>query len=156
MKPILVGLAVLAASTSTALANPHATPNKRAHVHKRNYGEGYDPLKPRSARHPRVADTPSVRPVIESERAHANGRSLYDKVRDVEYCWLRVPARRRVATSATLHVTVEPMGNVSSVRVDGELPRGVARCMSKVGSRWRFAVADTRSELEQAIMLTTH
>jgi len=148
MKPILVGLLLVVGASSVAAQKP--APNRHAKK-KPNFGEGYE-LKDRSAHRPRVVETPVVRTVI----AHPTGRDLRDKVGDLEYCWLKLPPARRIASAAMLHVTVEAAGMVTAASVEGALPAGVERCITAAAGRWRFPVAETRAELEHAIMLTTH
>lgn len=74
---------------------------------------------------------------------------------DVEYCWLKLPADRRIAGAAMLHLTVDPIGTVASARVEGSVPAGVRACIAKVAARWHFPACDTRSEIEHGITLTS-
>lgn len=147
MKTILVSLSLVGALAGAAAADrskPSKTPSK-----KPNFGESFE-LKSRFASRPRAIDPTIVKNVeVQSTRA------IKDKIGDVEYCWLRLPANRRLASSAILRLTVEAAGHVSSVRIDGALPAGVAKCISTVAGRWTWAPEDSRSEIEHGVTLTS-
>jgi hypothetical protein len=156
MKTILVSLSLaLVASAASADTTPpkaaRGSPAKAA-PKKPNFGDSYDPLsKGRSSSGPNIVDTSVVRNV--SERSN---RSIKDKIDDLEVCWLKLPAAKRVAAAALLHVTVEASGVVTASRIDGELPAGVGKCITGAAARWTFPVGDARTELEHGISLTTH
>lgn len=146
MKTILVSLTLVFLSSS-ALAQKARPPSK---AKKPNLGESFE-LKGRNASQPRDVDPSIVSNVIERQPV----RVIKDKLGDLEYCWLKVPAGKRVASAATLRVTIEAAGTVTQSRVDGELPAGVAKCITSAVNRWTFPVADARSEIEHGITLTS-
>ncbi len=145
MKPILVSLALALLSSSAVADKAKPKPAK-----KPNFGESFD-LKARSSSKPRDVDPAIARNLTE----HQAGRVIKDKIGDLEYCWLKLPAGKRVASAAMLKVTIEAAGTVTQARVDGELPAGVAKCITSAANRWTFPVADARSEIEHGITLTT-
>jgi len=149
MKTILVSFALsLVASSALADGRPHPRPPVAAK--KPNFGESFE-LKGRFASRPRDIDPAIVKNVVERQP----GRVLKDRMADLEYCWLKLPAGKRVASAAMLRVTVEAEGTVTQARVDGELPAGVARCITSAAQRWVFPVAEARVEIEHGITLTT-
>lgn len=148
MKTILVSLALVAFATP-ALADKAKPPSKPAAKKKPNFGESFE-LKGRYASRPRDVEPAIVKNVIASQP-----RVLEDKIADVEYCWLKLPAAKRVASAAVLKVTIEAAGTVTSAHVEGRLPAGVGKCITSVATRWSFPVGDARSEIEHGITLTT-
>lgn len=147
MKTILLSLSfvgVLAGAAAAGKSKPAKTPPK-----KPNFGESFE-LKSRFSSRPRDID-PAIVKTVEIQPT----RVVKDKIGDLEYCWLRLPASKRLASSAILRLTVEAAGTVSSVRVDGELPAGVAKCITTVAGRWTWATGDARSEIEHGITLTS-
>jgi hypothetical protein len=153
MKTILVSflLAVTASTASAQKPRPATKPaaQEKTAAKRPSFGDGYE-LKGRSSSGPRVVDTSMVRSL--SERPN---RVLGDRLDDLEVCWLRLPASKRVTSAATLRVTIEAAGHVTAARVDGELPAGVGKCITAAAGRWSFPVADTRAEVEHGITLTT-
>lgn len=147
MKAILVSLALAAGASSFAFADK---PRSSKPAKKPNFGDSFE-LKGRSSSGPRIVDTAVVRTVTERQA----GRSIKDKIADLENCWLRLPAGRRIASAATLHVTVEAAGTVTAARLDGELPAGVGKCIAAAAGHWTFPAADARTELEHGITLTS-
>ncbi len=143
----LVSLALAAGASSFAFADK---PRASKPVKKPNFGDAFE-LKGRSSSGPRIVDTAVVRTVTE----HQAGRVIKDKIADLENCWLRLPAGRRIASAATLHVTVEAAGTVTAARLDGELPAGVGKCITAAAGRWTFPATDGRTELEHGITLTS-
>ena len=122
---------------------------KSSGISASNFGESFE-LKGRFASKPRDVD-----PTIVKNVEHAPTRVIKDKLSDLEYCWLKLPAGKRAASSAMLRVTIEAAGNVTQARVDGELPAGVGKCITAAANRWTFPAADARSEIEHGITLTT-
>ena len=150
MKTILVSLLLASVAGTAAAQKPRSpAPAAKPAPKKPNFGDGYE-LKGRSSSGPRVVDTVVVRNVHE----RPSGRVLADRMDDLETCWLKLPAAKRVASAATLHVTIEAAGNVTAARVDGELPTGVGKCITTAASRWTFPAAETRAEVEHGITLT--
>ncbi len=90
---------------------------------------------------PKSADTTELAEVIRNHRD------------EIEYCWLRVPAKKRVAASATMQLAIEASGAVAGVTFDGELPAGVEPCIEKFALKWTFPAADGGSIVEHAITL---
>lgn len=74
-----------------------------------------------------------------------------DKTAELEYCWLRVPAAKRTASSAALTLMIEPSGAVAGAFIEGTLPAGVATCIEKVAARWTFPAADAGAEIEHPL-----
>lgn len=151
MKTILVSLSLAVLASSAYADKPRPAPAKPA-PKKPNFGDSFDPFaRGRSTSGPKIVDTAVVRSVTEK-----SGRTIKDKLDDLEVCWLKLPAAKRTATSVTLRVTVEASGVVTATKLDGELPAGVGKCITAAAGRWTFAAADARTELEQGISLTTH
>jgi hypothetical protein len=73
------------------------------------------------------------------------------KVSELEYCWLRLPASKRVAASTNLRLLVEASGTVAGAFAEGTLPAGVGACIEKLASRWTFPAADAGCEIEHAL-----
>jgi hypothetical protein len=106
-------------------------------------------------------DVEEETPVVVEKTA----RGLSDKQVDVaietdhsdelEYCWLRVPPALRKATDANIHLSIETDGVVSGLQLTGDLPDGVASCISDVASRWTFPVATAKSEIDHALRLSS-
>jgi len=149
MKTILVSFSLALLST-TAVADKGKPPSKPA-AKKPNFGESFE-LKGRYASRPRDVEPAIVKNV---PLTATQPGVLKDKIGDLEYCWLKLPAAKRVASSAMLKVTIEAVGTVAAARVDGELPAGVGKCITTVASRWTFPAGDARSEIEHGITLTT-
>lgn len=149
---IVVGtLGVLASSAAADKRRPTPAPAKPAAVAKKpNLGESFD-LKQRRTALPRDTETQATRSLTDAQV----GRVIKDRIGDLEYCWLKLPAGRRTASAATLHVTIEAIGTVAEARIDGELPAGVGKCITTAAGRWTFPVAEGRTEIEHGITLTT-
>jgi hypothetical protein len=157
-KPILsalilstVGVAAAPVFADTAKKPAPARPQTQEQLLKQlNYGESFG-LRSRASEQPKVAEQdPTVQ--IKSLTDSQVNKVVKDKLVDVENCWLKLPAAKRVTSSATLHIAVEN-GMVVAARIDGELPKGVAQCITAATDRWAFPVTDSRSELEQGIVL---
>jgi hypothetical protein len=148
MKTILVSLAITALGAGIAVAEKPKSPSKTA-PKKQNFGESFE-LKSRTTSKPRDTETVVVRSVTEAQA----GRVIKDRLGEVENCWLKLPAGKRTTSAAFLKVTIEAGGNVSSARIEGELPAGVGKCITTAAQRWTFPVADARSEIEHGITLT--
>ena len=146
MKAIYAAL-ILASLASPALAKP-SRPAKKAvvvdEVSKLNLGLGYG-LKTRKIEVPETdAETFEAKGLKENQV----GVIVREREGDLEYCWLRLPP-------AKLHLSIEASGKVATVEVNGDLPAGVAKCISQMAGRWAFPAADTASEIDHGIMLTT-
>ena len=149
--PTILSSSLCALAAVGSLASPALADKPSLKAKKPNFGESFD-LKQRRSAPPRDVDPPVV---VRSLSDSQTDRVIKNHVEDLEYCWLKLPASRRTTTAATLHVTIEAIGNVADARVEGELPTGVAKCMSLAASKWRFPVTDARTELEHGITLTT-
>ena len=153
MKAIYAAL-ILASLASPALAKP-SRPAKKAvvvdEVSKLNLGLGYG-LKTRKIEVPETdAETFEAKGLKEN---HV-GVIVREREGDLEYCWLRLPPAKRVVSAAILHLSIEASGKVATVEVNGDLPAGVAKCITQMAGRWAFPAADTASEIDHGIMLTT-
>ena len=83
------------------------------------------------------------------------GDIVRERAEDLEYCWLRLPAKQRVVSAAILKLSITAAGKVASVEVNGEMPAGVGKCITQMASRWTFPAADAPTEIDHGIMLTT-
>ena len=153
MKAIYAAL-ILASLASPALAKP-SRPAKKAvvvdEVSKLNLGLGYG-LKTRKIEVPETdAETFEAKGLKENQV----GVIVREREGDLEYCWLRLPPAKRVVSAAILLLSIEASGKVATVEVNGDLPAGVAKCITQMAGRWAFPAADTASEIDHGIMLTT-
>lgn len=73
------------------------------------------------------------------------------KSEELEYCWIKLPAKQRVETSALLHIAIEASGTVAGAWIDGTVPAAVEKCMTDRAAKWVFPAADAGSEIEHAI-----
>jgi len=73
------------------------------------------------------------------------------KSEELEYCWIKLPAKLRVETSATLHIAIEASGVVAGAWIDGSVPAAVEKCMTDRAAKWVFPAADAGSEIEHGI-----
>jgi hypothetical protein len=124
-------------------------------VSKLNLGRAYG-LKTRKVTQPERLPEPDV----ESFEAKALsekqvGSIVRERTEDLEYCWLRLPPAKRVVSAAILHLSIEASGKVAAVEVNGDLPAGVGKCITQMASRWAFPAADTATEIDHGITLTT-
>lgn len=163
MKTILL-LTTVAALTSPAFAGKRATipsTSKKAVIGvikrapeapmpKMNFGESYI-LGARTSAEPTSAEptNDAAKSVSDSQV----GQVVRDRVEELEYCWLRLPASKRVATSATLHLAIEASGAVAGVTIDGTLPAGMSKCITAAASKWTFPSADSGCEIEHGISM---
>jgi hypothetical protein len=162
MKTILA-LTTIGVLTSTASAGgPRPTPTKKpavsattkkleATLKQLDYGQSYV-LGARRAVEV-TADTEKVEAKSISESAVS--KVIKDRVDELEYCWLRLPAAKRVASSAVIHFAIEASGTVAGVDIEGTLPAGVGKCITAAASKWTFPSADSGCEAEHAISLGT-
>jgi len=152
MKAILASL-VLALLASPVLAKPSRPAPARSvdAVSKLNLGLSYG-LKQRKIEVPELdAETFEAKGLKESQV----GAIVRERADDLEYCWLRLPPAKRVVSAAILHLSIEASGKVAGVEVNGDMPAGVGKCITQMASRWAFPTADTASEIDHGIMLTT-
>ena len=160
-KPILsalifstVGIVAAPAFADTAKKPaPAKSETQEQLLQQLNYGTTYA-LRSRNSEMPKSAEQDPIVQIKSLTESQAN-KVVKDKLVDVENCWLKLPAAKRITSSATLHLAVEN-GMVVAARVDGELPKGVASCITAATDRWAFPVTDSRSELEQGIVLNAH
>ena len=78
---------------------------------------------------------------------------IKERASELEYCWLRLPASKRVASSALIHFSIEATGAVAGIDVEGTLPAGVASCIEKLATKWTFPAADAGCTVEHPLML---
>ena len=120
-----------------------------------NFGDDYVMRKAGSSRE-------SARPDVDEETFQAKAVSnkeavnvVKSKADELEYCWSRVPAAKRVDTSGVLHIAIEASGAVAGVWIDGAVPASVEKCMSDRAAKWTFPAADAGCELEHGISFST-
>jgi hypothetical protein len=77
------------------------------------------------------------------------------KAEELEYCWIKLPAAKRVDTSATLHLAIEASGSVAGAWIDGSVPAAVEKCMTDRAAKWAFPAADAGCEIEHGISFST-
>jgi hypothetical protein len=159
MKAILASLVVVVLA-SPALAKPSRSaavvpPAKKAvvvdEVSKLNLGLAYG-LK---ARKIEVPETDAENFEAKGLKENQVGAIVRERADDLEYCWLRLPPAKRVVSAAILHLSIEASGKVAAVEVNGDLPAGVGKCITQMATKWTFPAADTASEIDHGIMLTT-
>lgn len=73
------------------------------------------------------------------------------KSEELEYCWIKLPPKQRVETSAILHIAIEASGLVAGAWIDGTVPAAVEKCMTDRAAKWIFPAADAGSEIEHGI-----
>ena len=120
-----------------------------------NFGDDYVMRKAGSSRE-------SARPDVDEETFEAKAVSNKEAVKivkanaeELEYCWIKVPAAKRVDTSAVLHLAIEASGAVAGVWVDGQIPASVEKCMNDRAAKWSFPAADAGCEIEHGISFST-
>jgi hypothetical protein len=128
----------------------YAAPKKDV---KPNLGESYG-LKQRHTDAP-SGDAPTAAPDNRPLSERQVAQVVNDKLDDLEYCWLKVPANKRVASTAILHLAIAG-GEVSESRTVGTLPAGVDKCIGMVTKRWHFPVTPSPCEIEPALTFTAH
>lgn len=158
MKAILAASLVSVVAGSPALAKPSRpspAPVKKPvidEVSKLDLGLAYGLKTTRQAALPSVhVEDFEAKPLTENQV----GSIVRERAEDLEYCWLRLPAKKRVVSAAILHLKIEASGKVAAVEVNGEMPAGVDKCIAQMASRWTFPAADAPSEIDHGIMLTT-
>ncbi|MDB4961209.1 MAG: hypothetical protein JWP01_1208 [Myxococcales bacterium] len=167
MKTILL-LTTVGVLTSTAFAGTPKTTSKKPVIAavkktaeatetpiKFNFGESYGEgllNKTRTSAEPTSAD-----PTLEAKSLSNSqvSKVVHDRVEELEYCWLRLPASKRVASSAVLHLAIEATGSVVGVTIEGELPATVGKCITAAASKWQFPSADSGCEIEHGIAMGT-
>jgi hypothetical protein len=152
MKAIVASLIVVFAA-GPALAKP-SRPAKKVvvdEVSKLDLGRSYG-LKSRKIEVPETdAETFEAKGLKENQV----GAIVRERADDLEYCWLRLPAAKRVVSAAILHLSIDASGKVGAVEVNGDLPAGVGKCITQMAGRWTFPSADAATEIDHGIMLTT-
>lgn len=73
------------------------------------------------------------------------------KSEELEYCWVKLPPKQRVETSAMLHIAIEASGVVAGAWIDGTVPAAVEKCMTERAAKWIFPAADAGSEIEHGV-----
>ncbi|MDX2086757.1 MAG: hypothetical protein SFX73_02850 [Kofleriaceae bacterium] len=96
-----------------------------------------------------VAETDKgpARTVTES----AVGKVVRERSEELEYCWLRVPAAKRTASSAVLKLMIEASGSVAGASLEGEVPAGVTKCIEAAAAKWTFPAEDEGCEIEHGL-----
>ncbi len=140
-----VGLRAKAPAAPAAAASA-IIPVKDAEV-KFNFGADYA-LGAKTMATPDVEEETFVAMSITQAQAL---KVVADKTSELEYCWLRVPAAKRTASSAALTLMIEPSGAVAGAFIEGTLPAGVATCIEKIAARWTFPAADAGAEIEHSL-----
>ncbi|MBA3396805.1 MAG: hypothetical protein H0T89_29510 [Deltaproteobacteria bacterium] len=120
-------------------------------VSKLDLGIGYGLKQRRSALPTEETEQFEAKALTESQV----GKIVRERSDELEYCWLRLPPSKRVVSAAILHLSIHGTGKVASVEVNGDMPAGVAKCITSAASRWTFPVADAATEVDHGIMLTT-
>ena len=147
---IIVTLAAVGAFASPALADGNHAHDQSIAAKKPDIGASFDPLKPRHAALPTADQEIAAKGVVTERQVD---QKVKDRSDDLEYCWLRVPAGKRISTTAIMHISIDETGLVSEARMEGELPAGVEKCMTSAAKSWRFAVTGSKCELEHAFTL---
>jgi hypothetical protein len=96
--------------------------------------------------------------IVEAAKSVSNAQVtqvINERIEELEYCWLRLPASKRVASSAMIHFAIEASGTVAGIEVEGQLPAGVAKCITAATSKWTFPAADAGCEVEHPISMGT-
>jgi hypothetical protein len=153
LKPMIAALILSTASVAVADA-PRKLPvdKQQALLDTLNYGESFG-LRDRSAVQPKAVEREPVaqlKALVALTESPIN-RIVRDRMADVENCWLKQPGKH-VATGVNLKLAVEN-GMVVSAKVEGELPKGLAQCITAATDRWAFPVIEGRAEIEQGIQL---
>lgn len=95
------------------------------------------------------SDKGPARSVTES----AVGKVVRERSEELEYCWLKVPAAKRTASSAVLKLMIEASGAVAGADLEGEVPAGVSKCITAAAAKWTFPAADEGCEIEHGLSL---
>lgn len=180
---LLAALTTIAALASPALAGKHkpAPAPKKAPIAKKGLaaavvtvsGDDSDLVKAKTekvdldfgegfvVKHA-AAQRETERPDVDEETFEAKGVSnkaalaiVKSKSDELEYCWIKVPAKQRANTSATLHVAIEASGSVAGAWIDGTVPASVEKCLSERAAKWSFPAADAGSEVEHSLSFST-
>jgi hypothetical protein len=93
------------------------------------------------------SDKAPARSVTES----AVGKVVRERSEELEYCWLRVPAAKRTASSAVLKLMIEASGAVAGAELEGEVPAGVSKCITAAAAKWTFPAEDEGCEIEHGL-----
>jgi hypothetical protein len=145
----IASLIVVGSLASPAFAAPK--PKQQDALKKLDFGESYG-LKTRKTALPRET-VQAEAPLQLNENQMTS--VIKQHLDEVQYCWMRVPRGKRVVSAAILVLAIEPLGRVTSVEVNGDLPAGAARCIQTVASRWLFPATDKSAEISHGITLTT-
>lgn len=71
---------------------------------------------------------------------------------DLEYCWLRLPAAQRAATTAVLRLAIDTAGSVTTADVTG-VPDAARGCIASAADGWSFPTADIATDVDYAVDL---
>ena len=71
---------------------------------------------------------------------------------DLEYCWLRLPAAQRTATTAVLRLAIDTSGSVTTAEITG-VPDAARGCIASAADGWSFPTADIATDIDYAVDL---
>lgn len=157
----LLGILALSAPAFAGTAPPPASPPAASapagsgDVWKHlDYGQSYT-LGHHRAAVPRPAeDAPA--PVATKPHTLGDsqvGKVVHDRLADVQRCWLKLPDKQRIDSTAVLHLAIAPTGGVVDVTIGGDVPDGAVPCLTAAVERWQFPAAETSSEVSYPVML---
>lgn len=115
---------------------------------KLNLGEDFGLKTERASAKPHCDEETFDLKRVSNKEAIALVKSKSD---ELEYCWVKLPAKQRVETSAILHIAIEASGVVAGAWIDGTVPASVEKCMTDRAAKWVFPSADAGSEIEHGI-----
>jgi hypothetical protein len=145
---VLVG--VLGMSVAPAFAETKAPVTTK----KPNCGESFDVFAgahrtatPRAEMKQEVLAKP--RTLTDSQVAWV----VNSRLDDVEYCWMKLPATKRVDTTAMFKFSVAPNGSVGNVELADGVPAEAQKCMVQLASQWTFPTTEAQSEVEYPVAL---
>lgn len=156
---VLASPAIAGSQRPTKKSSPPPAAKKEAKVEAKktegdalkelDYGESYGFKKRTTALPSADVETQQAKAVSDSQV----GQVIHDRIEELEYCWLRLPAKQRVASSAMMHFAIEASGAVAGISIEGTLPRGVDRCIERAVLKWSFPAADKGCEVEHPLSL---
>lgn len=114
----------------------------------KNVGDAFELKTSRAAAKPDVDEETFELKTVSNKEAIKFVKSKSD---ELEYCWVKLPAKQRIESSATLHIAIEASGAVAGAWVDGTVPASVEKCMTDRAAKWVFPAADAGCEIEHGI-----
>lgn len=115
---------------------------------KLKMGEDFGLKSARAAAKPDVDEETFELKTVSNKEAIALVKT---KSEELEYCWVKLPPKQRIETSAILHIAIEASGLVAGAWTDGTVPAAVEKCMTDRAAKWIFPAADAGSEIEHGI-----